>query len=149
MKSKLLFLALLVTVSYQSCERSKSEVIFHQSHEPSRANVPFSDAVETADLLFLTGQIGKDHKKGALVSGGIEAETKQVIENIKAVLEYHKLSLDHVVKCTVILKDIEDFKAFNSVYTTYFPKKPARTTFAASGLAGGASIEIDVIATKN
>ena len=58
------------------------------------------------------------------------------------------MSLDNVVKCTVILKDINDFKAFNSVYTTYFTKKPARTTFAAAGLAGGASIEIDVIAAK-
>ncbi len=149
MKSKLLFLCLLLTVSYQSCENSKSEVIFHKSHELSRANVPFSDAVETGNLLFLTGQIGKDHQAGQLVSGGIKAETKQIIENIKAVLEQHQLSLDHVVKCTVILKDIEDFKAFNSIYTQYFTKKPARTTFAAPGLAGGASIEIDVIAAKN
>ena len=83
-----------------------------------------------------------------MVSGGIEAETKQTIQNIKDVLEHHNLSLDHVVKCTVILKDINDFKAFNSVYVQYFTKKPARTTFAASGLAGGASIEIDVIAVK-
>lgn len=149
MKSKLLFLCLLLTVSYQSCDNSKSDIIFHQSHELSRANVPFSDAVETENLLFLTGQIGKDHKKSLLVSGGIEAETKQVIENIKAVLEHHNLSLDNVVKCTIILRDINDFKAFNSVYTQYFTKKPARTTFAASGLAGGASIEIDVIAAKN
>jgi len=56
--------------------------------------------------------------------------------------------LKNVVKCTVILKDINDFKAFNTVYTQYFTNKPARTTFAASGLAGGASIEIDVIATR-
>ena len=141
-------LCFLILISLQSCDNTKSEIIFHKSHEPSRANVPFSDAVETDDLLFLTGQIGKDHKKGELVSGGIEAETKQVIENIKAVLEYHNLSLEDVVKCTVILKDINDFKAFNSVYITYFTKKPARTTYAAAGLAGGASIEIDVIAAK-
>ena len=139
---------LLFLLNFQSCENSKSKIIFHKSHEPSRANVPFSDAVEANDLLFLTGQIGKDHKKGELVSGGIEAETKQVIENIKDVLEHHNLTLDNVVKCTVILKNIDDFKAFNSVYVTYFTKKPARTTFAASGLAGGASIEIDVIASK-
>ncbi|TCK68635.1 2-iminobutanoate/2-iminopropanoate deaminase [Winogradskyella wandonensis] len=125
-----------------------TEIIFHKSHEPSRANVPFSDAVETEDLFFLTGQIGKDHKAGKLVEGGIEAETKQVILNIEDVLKQHNLTLDNVVKCTVILKDINDFKAFNSVYTQYFTKKPARTTFAAAGLAGGASIEIDVIATK-
>ena len=148
MKSFFLIFCLFFLLSFQSCESSESEIIFHKSHEPSRANVPFSDAVETDDLLFLTGQIGKNHKEGILVSGGIEAETKQVIENIKDVLYHHNLSLDHVVKCTVILKDINDFKAFNSVYTTYFIKKPARTTFAAAGLAGGASIEIDVIAAK-
>ena len=148
MKYVFLIVCFFVFLNMQSCKDSKSGIIFHESHEPSRANVPFSDAVETADLLFLTGQIGKDHKKGELVSGGIEAETKQVIENIKAVLEHHNLSLDHVVKCTVILKNIDDFKAFNAVYTTYFTKKPARTTFAAAGLAGGASIEIDVIAAK-
>lgn len=148
MKSVFSFLCLIVIVSFQSCEDSKSEIVFHKSHEPSRANVPFSDAVETEDLLFLTGQIGKDHSTGKLVEGGIEAEAKQVIENIKAVLEHHQLTLDNVVKCTVILKNIEDFKAFNSVYTAYFIKKPARTTFAAAGLAGRANIEIDVIAAK-
>ncbi|BAO74699.1 Rid family detoxifying hydrolase [Winogradskyella sp. PG-2] len=148
MKTKLLIFMSLLFIGFHSCEGSDSEIIFHQSHEPSRANVLFSDAVETDNQLFLTGQIGKDHKKGTLVPGGIEAETKQVIENIIDVLKYHNLSLDQVVKCTVILKDINDFKAFNSVYSQYFTKKPARTTFAAAGLAGGASIEIDVIAAK-
>ncbi|WP_299125358.1 Rid family detoxifying hydrolase [uncultured Winogradskyella sp.] len=148
MKSIFSILSLFILMSFQSCENSESEIIFHKSHEPSRADVPFSDAVETDNLLFLTGQIGKNHKAGSLVEGGIKAETKQVIENIKDVLEHHNLSLDHVVKCTVILKNIEDFKEFNSIYTTYFKKKPARTTFAAAGLAGGASIEIDVIAAK-
>lgn len=148
MKSIFSICSLLILMSFQSCKTSKSNIIFHQSHEESRANAPFSDAVETEDFLFLTGQIGKDHKTGALATGGIEAETKQVIENIKAVLEHHKLSLDHVVKCTVILKDINDFKAFNTVYLSYFPMKPARTTFAASDLAGGALIEIEVIAAK-
>lgn len=139
---------LFIMFSFQSCKDSNSEIIFHKSHEASRANVPFSDAVETDNLLFLTGQIGKNHSTAKLVEGGIEAETQQVIKNIEAVLKQHNLSLDHVVKCTVILKDINDFSAFNSVYTKYFTKKPARTTFAASGLAGGASIEIDVIAAK-
>jgi len=139
---------LFIGLYFQSCHDSKMAPIFHQSHEPSRANTPFSDAVETENLLFLTGQIGKNHKTGKLASGGIKAETQQVIENIKAVLAHHNLGLDAVVKCTVILKDIEDFKAFNSVYIKYFTKKPARTTYAAAGLAGGASIEIDVIAAK-
>jgi len=133
---------------FLSCTNPISEIKFHKSHETSRVNVPFSDAVETNSLLFLTGQIGKDHKAGNLVDGGIKAETKQVIKNIEDVLKHHNLSLDNVVKCTVILSDINDFKAFNSVYTKYFTKKPARTTFAAAGLAGSASIEIDVIAAK-
>ncbi|OZV66801.1 Rid family detoxifying hydrolase [Winogradskyella aurantia] len=148
MKYSHVFLSLFCIVFFLSCNKAKGKIIFHKSHETSRANAPFSDAVETGDLLFLTGQIGKDHKTGAIVEGGIEVETKQVIKNIQEVLMYHGLSLDHVVKCTVILKDINDFKAFNSVYTTHFTKKPARTTFAAADLAGGASIEIDVIAAK-
>ena len=148
MKHSLLFSLFVLSIFIQSCQENKTEVIFHKSHELSRANVPFSDAVETGNLMFLTGQIGKDHKAGKLVDGGIEAETKQMIENIEDVLKHHGLTLDNVVKCTVILKDIEDFSRFNSVYTQYFTKKPARTTFAASGLAGGASIEIDVIAAK-
>ena len=148
MKIKLLLAGCFLCFVLSSCVKSKSDIIFHKSHEPSRSNVPFSDAVETEDLLFLTGQIGKNHKKGVLVSGGIEVETQQVIANIKAVLEHHGLSLDNVVKCTVILKDINDFKTFNAVYVKHFTKKPARTTFAALGLAGGARIEIDVIAAK-
>lgn len=139
-----------------SCQTSQSEVntkkptniTFHKSHLPQRQNTPFSAAVETENLLFLAGQIGKDHTKGVLVEGGIKAETKQAIENIKAVLEQHNSSLDRVVKCTVILADINDFKEFNSVYVRYFPNKPARTTFAAGGLAANAKIEIDVIAAK-
>jgi len=138
----------LMLVFFMSCNINSKELNFHKSHEVNRANAPFSDVVETHDLMFLTGQIGKDHKTGNLVEGGIKAETKQVIENIKAVLQYHNLELDNVVKCTVILKDINDLAAFNDVYKVYFTKKPARTTFAASGLAGNASIEIDVVASK-
>ncbi len=148
MTKYLIVFCLFLSVMFQSCANSSSEIKFHKSHEPSRANVPFSDVVETDNLLFLTGQIGKDHKAGKLAEGGIKAETKQVIKNIEDVLKHHDLSLDNVVKCTVILSDINDFKAFNSVYTQYFTKKRARTTFAAAGLAGGASIEIDVIAAK-
>ncbi|NRA91579.1 MAG: RidA family protein [Psychroserpens sp.] len=138
----------ITMLSIWSCENSRSEPIFHSSHEPKKQNAPFSDVVETEDFLFLAGQVGMDHSTRTLVEDGISSETKQCIENIKAVLEHHELSLDHVVKCTVILKDINDFQAFNAVYKTYFRKKPARTTFAASGLAVGASIEIDVIAAK-
>lgn len=143
-----IFLFILV-LALSSCIKNKSQYpVFHVSHEESRADAPFCDAVETEQLLFLTGQIGKNHKTGQLVNGGVEAETKQVILNIREVLEHHKLGLSDVVKCTVILRDINDFSHFNKVYTQYFTNKPARTTFAASGLAGGASIEIEVVAAK-
>lgn len=139
---------ILTLVLFLSCGSNETKITFHSSHEPTRQNTPFSDAVETNDFLFLAGQIGRNHEKGTLVDGGIKVETKQVIENIQAVLKHHNLELDNVVKCTVILKDINEFSAFNEVYMKYFTKKPARTTFAASGLAGNASIEIDVIAAK-
>ncbi|MGH1384817.1 RidA family protein [Kordia sp.] len=138
----------IIAFTFVSCQSNKKDITFHKSHLTERQNTPFSAAVETENLLFLSGQIGKDHIKGMLVSGGIKAETKQALENIKAVLAQHNSSLDRVVKCTVILADINDFKDFNSIYVQYFPNKPARTTFAAGGLAIGAKIEIDVIAAK-
>lgn len=127
---------------------SAQEIRFHKSHEPLKANSPFSDVVEANGFMFLSGQIGIDHTTRTLVSGGIKAETIQAIKNIEAVLKHHGLTLDQVVKCTVILADINDFEAFNEVYTSHFLKKPARTTFAVSGLARGARIEIEVVAVK-
>ncbi len=132
-------------VSAQEIEKP----IFHASHEPRKIDAPFSDVVEVGDLYFLAGQIGMDHSTRMLVPGGIRAETRQACENIKAVLEQHQLTLDDVVKCTVILASMEEFAAFNDVYRNYFPRKPARTTFAASGLARDARVEIDAIAVKS
>ncbi|MDX1472097.1 MAG: Rid family detoxifying hydrolase [Flavobacteriaceae bacterium] len=138
-----IFLFLIVV----SCKNSQ-EATFHKSHEPKKINSPFSDAVETKDFLFLAGQIGMDHTTRTVVEGGIKAETRQAIKNIQDVLRQHNLTLDNVVKCTVILKNIDDFGSFNEVYTQFFLNKPARTTFAASGLAADALIEIDVIVAK-
>lgn len=122
--------------------------VFHASHEPLKKDAPFSDAVQVGDLYFLAGQIGMDHSTRTLVEGGIKVETRQAIENIKAVLEQHGMDLNQVVKCTVILSSMDNFAAFNEVYKTYFPKKPARTTFAASGLARNCMVEIEVVAVK-
>lgn len=138
---------LLFTGLYLHAQDTQS-IIFHPSHEPLKANAPFSDVVEYGNMYFLAGQIGMDHSTRTMVSGGIKAETKQAILNIKDVLEQRGLTLDHVVKCMVILSTMEDFQAFNEVYTQYFTKKPARTTFAASGLARNAAIEIEVIAIR-
>lgn len=122
--------------------------VYHASHYKTKANAPFSDAVEVGNTLYLSGQIGLNHNTRTLVDGGIEAQTAQTMANIKEVLERYNSDLDKVVKVTVILKDINDFAAFNAIYETYFSNKPARTTFAASGLAMNALIEIDVIAVR-
>lgn len=148
MKNFSLFVMVCFGFGMFSCQQQSQDILFHKSHEPKKSQAPFSDVVEANGFLFLAGQVGMDHTSRTLVKGGITAETIQCIENIKAVLEQHNSSLDRVVKCTVILKDIEDFSAFNEVYKTYFTNKPARTTFAASGLAVGAQIEIEVIAFK-
>lgn len=123
--------------------------VFHTSHEPSKAEAPYSDVVQVGNLYFLAGQIGKDHTTGELAEGGIQAETRQCLENIKAVLAQHDLEMADVVKALVVLDDINDFAAFNEVYKTYLPQKPARTTFAAEALAAGAKIEIEVMAVSS
>lgn len=109
---------------------------------------PFSDAVRVGNLLFLSGKIGNLPGTRTLVEGGIQGEAVQVMENIKATLERWDSSLDRVVKCTVMIDDIDQWGAFNEVYTTYFPNnKPARSAFGADGLALGAAVEVECIAT--
>src|SRR5437870_10861796 len=112
-------------------------------HGPGEVQgLPFSSAVRVGDLLFLSGQIGNVPGTRRLADGGIAGQTRQVLENIKAVLAFAGSSLDRAVKCTVFLADIQDFAAMNAVYATYFPKDPpARSTVAASGLAGGARVD--------
>ena len=144
----ILFLIGVVFFHNMVLAQENTEIIFHKPKDPKRAKAPFSEAVQAGNLFFLAGQIGMDRTAGKLADNGIKGETEQAIKNIQAVLQHHGLSLDNVVKCTVILSDINDFKAFNEVYVQFFSKKPARTTYAAAGLAVGAKIEIDVIAVK-
>ncbi len=110
---------------------------------------PFSPAVRVGELLFLSGQIGTDASASGntVVPGGIEAETRQTMENIKRVLESVGSSMDRVVKCTVYLADIAEFQAMNAEYRTFFPSEPpARTTVAVSGLVADARIEVTCLA---
>jgi len=148
MKQSIYPFLFLVLIMFLGCGEQNNFPIFHPSHEPKKQNAPFSDAIETRDLLFLSGQIGMNHSTRTLVDGGIQSETLQTIKNIEDVLRYHNLELKDVIKCTVILSDIDDFAAFNEIYIQYFKQKPARTTFAASGLAANAKIEIEAIAVK-
>jgi len=107
---------------------------------------PFSPAVRVGELLYLSGQIGTD-SAGRLVAGGIEAETRQTMENIRDVLARTGSSLDRVVKCTVMMADMREWPAMNAVYATYFPlHRPARSAFGATGLALGARVEIECVA---
>lgn len=145
--TRVLVVFLIMIGTQKMTSQTGSEIIFHKPANPARAKAPFSEAVQSGNLFFLAGQIGYDRDNRVLPEG-IQDQTTQAIKNIQGVLEHHGLTLDNVVKCTVILGDINDFKAFNEVYVKYFTKKPARTTFAAANLAIGAKIEIDVIAVK-
>jgi len=109
---------------------------------------PFSDAVRVGNLLFLSGKIGVLPGTRTLAEGGIEGESRQTMENVKATLERWGSSLEQVVKCTVMIDDIDEWGAFNEVYVEYFPgNKPARSAFGADGLALGAAVEVECIAT--
>lgn len=119
-------------------------------HMPfGRPTRPFTPAVQTGNLIFLAGQIGTAaNGQGAIVAGGIQAETKQTMENIKEVLEKSGSDLDHVVKCSVFMADMKEWDAMNAIYATYFPThKPARSALGTNGLALGARVEIECIAT--
>lgn len=120
---------------------------FLVSPAPALRVLPFSEAVRAGDFLFLSGQIGTAPGMDDLVPGGIAAESRQVMENVKAALERHGSSLDQVVKCTVFLADMGEWGAFNDVYRAYFPKHfPARSALGASGLAKGARVEVECFA---
>jgi reactive intermediate/imine deaminase len=110
----------------------------------TRLGLPFSDARRVGDLLILSGQLGNLPGKLELAPGGLEGEARQAMENVKAIVEAHDLTMDDVVKCTVMLQDMNDWAAFNEVYVSYFPGvKPARSAFGASGLALGGKLEIE------
>jgi 2-iminobutanoate/2-iminopropanoate deaminase len=109
--------------------------------------LPFSEAVRVGTMLYLSGQIGLDPSTMKLVSGGITAETRQTMENIKATLERYGSSLEHVIKVTVMLADMSEWAEMNKVYVTYFAKHlPARSALGANGLAFDARVEIECMA---
>ena len=110
---------------------------------------PFSPAVRANGFLFLSGQLGTGGD-GRLVPGGIQPETRQAMENVRAVLARAGSSLDRVVKCTVYLADMREWGAMNEVYVTFFApgRRPARSAAGASGLALGARVEIECLAAE-
>jgi len=112
------------------------------------ARVPLSQAIKVGDWVFASGQLGLDVATGTLAPGGIVPETRQVCENLKAVLEAAGSSLDKVVKVTIYMVDLAELMPMNEVFGQYFPvDPPARTTFQCAALVGGARIEIEATAT--
>lgn len=108
---------------------------------------PYSQAVKAGGFLFIAGQIPINPETGALVEGDIRAQTRQVLENVKAIVEAAGGSLNDVVKVTVYLRDMGDFGAMNEVYSEYFSdSKPARAAVEVSNLPKGAAIEVEAIA---
>lgn len=136
-----------VSVSIGASAGASHEIEFIKATSgPAR---PFSPAVRANGFLILSGQIGTD-SAGNVVAGGIVPETKQTMENIKAVLEKNGSSMDQVVKCTVFMADMKEWATMNEVYVTFFneARRPARSAMGASGLALNARVEIECLAAE-
>jgi reactive intermediate/imine deaminase len=112
--------------------------------------VPFPEGTAVGGLLFLSGQLGNLPGTMTLAEGGILAETRQTLENIRAVLQGQGLGLENLVRCTVMLADIAEWPAFNSIYAQFFTDipLPARSAFGCTGLALGARVEIECTAAR-
>lgn len=119
------------------------------STEVFPSGLPFSEAVRVGNTLYLSGQIGIVPGTMKLVAGGLEAETRQTMENIETSLRAHGYSMNDLVKCTIMLADISRWAAFNEIYETWFDERfPARSAFGANGLALGAQVEVECIAAR-
>ncbi|WP_163531989.1 RidA family protein [Helicobacter suis] len=119
----------------------------HSNHAP-KAIGPYSQAIETKDLVFVSGQLGLN-ANGEFAGNDIEAQTKQAMENIKAILKAANLEMRSIVKTTILLKNLEDFVAVNSVYGSYFQEPyPARATYQVAKLPKDGLVEIEAIAQK-
>lgn len=120
--------------------------IIHTGGAPAAAG-PYSQAVRAGEFLFVSGQVGIDPRTGSMVDGGLEEQVHQVLKNIAAILEAAGGGLHSIVKTTVLLQSMDDFKVMNEVYETYFTDDPpARAAFEAGGLPLGALVEIEAIA---
>jgi 2-iminobutanoate/2-iminopropanoate deaminase len=108
---------------------------------------PYSAGILINGFVYTSGQLGMDPQSGSLVEGGVEAETKRALENLSAVLQAGGSDLDHVIKTTVFLRDINDFAKMNGIYETFFSDQPpARSAFQVAALPKGAAVEIEAVA---
>jgi 2-iminobutanoate/2-iminopropanoate deaminase len=141
MKTALHALAILFFALAACVHANGPEYLHAPGVEPG--SLPYSEAVRAGDLLFLSGMIGLEPGTRQVVDGGVQPETRAVLEAIRDALERHGSAMDQVVKCNVFLTDIAKWPAMNEVYVEFFPdNRPARTAVEASGLPLGASVEI-------
>jgi len=145
-KHLMIFLSAILMVGCEAAVDTETDIEWLKAPGTEDMNLPFSSAVRVDNLLFLSGALGIVPGTRELAEGGIQAETRQTLDNISQTLENFGSSMDKVVKCTVFLADIAEWGAMNEVYSTYFPNKPARSALGASGLALGARTEIECIA---
>ena len=138
--------AMLTACTPNERETTVTTITHHNMPGTEDLGLPFSSAVQVGDTLYLSGNLGNRPGTNTLVEGGIQAETRQTMENIKAVVEQFGSSMDRIVKCTVFLADMDEWPAMNEVYRTYFDTPPARSAMGVNGLALGARVEIECIA---
>jgi 2-iminobutanoate/2-iminopropanoate deaminase len=120
--------------------------VIHTDRVPP-AREPLSQAIKAGDWIFASGQLGNDPRTRRLAEGGIGAETRQVCENLKAVLDAAGSSLDRVVKVTIYMVDLGELPEMNAIFSQYFPvDPPARTTFQCARLVADARVEIEAVA---
>jgi 2-iminobutanoate/2-iminopropanoate deaminase len=120
-----------------------------QTRQAPAAIGPYSQAVLSGNLLFVSGQIPIDPETGNLIIGGIESETHRVMKNIEAILAAAGYGFEHVLKSTLFIKSMDDFAKINAVYASYFESNyPARETVEVAGLPKNANVEISVVAAK-
>lgn len=120
-----------------------------ESDKAPEAVGPYSQAMVSENLIFLSGQLGLSRETGTLVDGGVQEQTKQAFQNAEYILNKEGLNLQNAVKVTVYLKNIEDFEAVNEVYAEEFEQPyPARSAFAVKDLPKNGLVEIEVIAEK-
>ena len=143
---------LSILILFGSCSNEiHNDVEYFISDTSKELNFPFSDAAIVGNIIYVSGQIGAKPGTREVVEGGISAETTQALNNIKMILNDLGSSSDKIFKCLCMLEDIDDYTEMNNAYTTFFNSRnnlPSRSTFAGSGLALGAKIEIECWATK-
>jgi 2-iminobutanoate/2-iminopropanoate deaminase len=140
---------LILSFSFEMGDQEKKAVRKVITFENTPAKRPYSPAVEVNNTLYVSGQIAVDQSTGKIIEGGIDIQTRQVLQNLKNVIEKAGYTMENVAKCTVLLSDIAFYSSVNQIYMEFFPENPpARMAFAVKDLPLGALIEIDAIAFK-